>query len=88
MLSCQKKCKANAARGWKQVGYTDMILLSGVPVRLVANNEDDVPWMPGRLPTVQWQCINYTARHIVYVGGTDKKAMRQKTRAPKSSFLP
>jgi N-acetylmuramoyl-L-alanine amidase len=65
-------------RGWKQVGYTDMILLSGVPVRLVANNEDD---------TVDaWEItngvagINYTARHIVYVGGTDKKGAAKDTR--------
>lgn len=33
-------------RGWKQVGYTDMVHLDGTVERLVANNEDDVvdPW--------------------------------------------
>ena len=33
-------------RGWKQVGYTDMVHLDGTVERLVAHNEDDVvdPW--------------------------------------------
>ena len=32
--------KAEGGRGWKQVGYTDMIHLDGKVERLVRNNED------------------------------------------------
>jgi len=73
-----KEVQGKRGRGWKQVGYTDMILLSGVPVRLVANNEDGV--------VDAWEItngavgVNYTARHIVYVGGTDKKGAAKDTR--------
>jgi hypothetical protein len=54
-------------RGWKQVGYTDMIHLNGETERLVDNNED------GQVDT--WEITNgasgYNAisRHVVYVGG-------------------
>ncbi len=54
-------------RGWKQVGYTDMIHQSGVVERLVGNNED------ANVDT--WEITNgakghnSTSRHIVYVGG-------------------
>jgi len=53
-------------RGWKQVGYTDMIMLDGLVVKLVNNNDDDIvdPWeitngVAGK---------NSICRHIVYVG--------------------
>ena len=54
-------------RGWKQVGYTDMVHLDGTVERLVANNEDDTvdPWEI----TNGAKGHNQTARHIVYVGG-------------------
>lgn len=54
-------------RGWKQVGYTDMIHLDGKVERLVQNNEDS------NVDT--WEItngvvgINSASRHIVYVGG-------------------
>lgn len=54
-------------RGWKQVGYTDMIHLDGRVERLVDNNED------ARVDS--WEVtngakgFNNTSRHIVYVGG-------------------
>ncbi|MGL5682640.1 MAG: N-acetylmuramoyl-L-alanine amidase [Marinifilaceae bacterium] len=53
--------------GWKQVGYTDMILLNGEVVRLVDNNEDTTvdPWEV----TNGAKGYNSTSRHIVYVGG-------------------
>ena len=37
---------SKGGRGWKQVGYTDMVHLDGTVERLVENNEDDVvdPW--------------------------------------------
>ena len=54
-------------RGWKQVGYTDMIHLDGRVERLVDNNED--------AQVDSWEITNgakgynTTARHVVYVGG-------------------
>lgn len=54
-------------RGWKQVGYTDMIHLDGRVERLVNNNED--------ANVDSWEVTNGAvgynkcSRHIVYVGG-------------------
>jgi len=54
-------------RGWKQVGYTDVIHLDGTVERLVQNNED--------ANVDSWEItngatgINSVSRHIVYVGG-------------------
>lgn len=61
-------------RGWKQVGYTDMIHLDGRVERLVANNEDGIvdPWEI----TNGVAGINYLAQHIVYVGGGSGKDTR------------
>lgn len=54
-------------RGWKQVGYTDMIHLDGRVERLVGNNEDNNvdPWEV----TNGASGYNGISRHIVYVGG-------------------
>ncbi|MBS1489705.1 MAG: lysozyme [Bacteroidetes bacterium] len=68
-------------RGWRQVGYSDMIMLDGTLVNLTPYNEDDEvePWeitngQPG---------TNSIARHIVYVGGLDKSGKNPKdTRTP------
>ena len=56
-----------AGRGWRQVGYSDMIHLDGRIENLVPYNNDDIvdPWeitngQPG---------INSISRHVVYVGG-------------------
>jgi len=56
-----------AGRGWRQVGYSDMIHLDGRIENLVPYNNDDIvdPWevtngQPG---------INSMSRHVVYVGG-------------------
>lgn len=57
-------------RGWKQVGYTDMIHLDGKVERLVDNNED--------AQVDSWEITNGAtgynsiSRHIVYVGGVAK----------------
>jgi len=61
---------SRGGRGWKQVGYTDMIHLNGRVERLVENNEDDVvdPWEV----TNGAKGYNSTSRHIVYVGGCTK----------------
>lgn len=68
-------------RGWKQVGYTDMIHLNGVVERLIPNNEDD--------NVDVWEIsngakgINSVSRHIVYVGGMSKDMKLPKdTRTP------
>ena len=57
-------------RGWKQVGYTDMIHLDGTVERLVANNEDAEvdPWEV----TNGAKGYNTVSRHVVYVGGVSK----------------
>ena len=79
-------CKGG--RGWKQVGYTDMIHLDGRVERLVRNNED------ANVDT--WEMTNgakgYNAisRHIVYVGGVDandvNKAKDTRTPAQKEAL--
>lgn len=58
---------SRGGRGWKQVGYTDMIHLDGRVERLVDNNEDNM--------VDNWEITNgakghnSTSRHVVYVGG-------------------
>lgn len=65
-------------RGWKQVGYTDMIHLDGIVERLVENDEDNIVDI--------WEITNGVAgynsisRHIVYVGGLDKQNKAKDTR--------
>ena len=67
-------------RGWKQVGYSDMILLDGTLVNLVPYNEDE--------NVDRWEItngvagINSYSRHVVYVGGTDKNLKAKDTRTP------
>lgn len=58
---------SKGGRGWKQVGYTDIIHLDGRVERLVDNNEDTMvdPWEV----TNGAAGINSVSRHIVYVGG-------------------
>lgn len=65
-------------RGWRQVGYTDMIHLDGRVERLVNNNED------AKVDT--WEVTNgvagynVTSRHIVCVGGCDRGGNPKDTR--------
>lgn len=58
---------SKGGRGWKQVGYTDMIHLDGKVERLVGNNEDAMvdPWEI----TNGAKGYNSVSRHVVYVGG-------------------
>lgn len=65
-------------RGWKQVGYRDMIQVSGNIINLVKYNDDSYvdPWEI----TNGVAGINYKAGHIVYVGGLDKKLKPKDTR--------
>lgn len=75
-----------AGRGWKQVGYTDLIHLDGRVERLVKNNEDANvdPWEV----TNGAQGYNSTSRHIVYAGGRARNGAFADTRtmAQKSSM--
>ncbi|MBD5337685.1 MAG: lysozyme [Bacteroides sp.] len=65
-------------RGWKQVGYTDLIRLDGTVERLVNNNEDANvdPWEV----TNGAKGYNSVSRHIVYAGGCDKSNKPKDTR--------
>jgi hypothetical protein len=67
-------------RGWKQVGYSDIIHLDGRIENLVEFDND---------PEVDlWEVTNGAAgfngiaRHIVYAGGTTKKGAAVDTRTP------
>lgn len=57
-------------RGWKQVGYTDLIHIDGTVERLVDNNEDANvdPWEV----TNGAKGYNSVSRHVVYAGGMTK----------------
>ena len=68
--------KEKGGRGWKQVGYSDMICLDGSLVNLVPHNENDFvdPWEI----TNGASGINSRSRHIVYAGGLDKSAKNPK----------
>ena len=69
---------SKGGRGWKRVGYTDMIHIDGSVERLVENNED--------ANVDDWEVTNGVkryngvSRHIVYVGGTDKAGRPADTR--------
>ena len=70
--------KSEGGRGWKQVGYTDMFHLDGSVERLVENNED--AWVDDWEITNGVKGYNGVSRHIVYVGGCDKKLKPKDTR--------
>ena len=69
---------SQGGRGWKQVGYTDMVHLDGRVERLADNNEDAQvdPWEV----TNGAAGYNSRSRHIVYVGGCDKAGVPKDTR--------
>ena len=73
---------SKGGRGWKQVGYTDMIHLDGKVERLVKNNEDAQvdPWEI----TNGAKGYNAISRHVVYVGGVDARNVEKArdTRTP------
>lgn len=58
-----------AGRGWRQVGYTDLVHLNGDIERLVENNED--AYVDGWEITNGARGLNSVSRHIVYAGGLD-----------------
>jgi len=78
---------SKGGRGWKQVGYTDLIHLDGEVERLVDNNEDANvdPWEI----TNGAKGYNSVSRHIVYVGGlaSDGKTSKDtRTKAQKQAM--
>ena len=70
--------QSEGGRGWKQVGYTDMIHLDGTVERLVDNNEDGEVDAPEITNGVKG--YNSVSRHVVYVGGTDSDGNPKDTR--------
>lgn len=72
---------SKGGRGWKQVGYTDIIHLDGTVERLVDNNEDANvdPWEI----TNGAKGYNSVSRHVVYAGGCARDGKTPKdTRTP------
>lgn len=61
---------SQGGRGWKQVGYTDLVHLNGSVERLVANNEE--AWVDDWEVTNGAAGYNGVSRHIVYAGGVAK----------------
>ncbi len=72
---------SKGGRGWKQVGYTDLVHLNGSVERLVANNEDE--WVDNWEITNGAAGYNSVSRHVVYAGGVaaDGKTVKD-TRTP------
>lgn len=77
---------AMGGRGWRQVGYADMIHIDGKVENLVPYNQDRVvdPWEI----TNGAVGFNDKARHVVYVGGKgfDGKASDTRTQAQKDAL--
>lgn len=69
---------SKGGRGWKQVGYTDMVHLDGMVERLVRNNED--AWVDPWEVTNGAKGYNEVSRHIVYVGGLSREGKPKDTR--------
>jgi N-acetylmuramoyl-L-alanine amidase len=70
--------KSQGGRGWKQVGYSDVIYRDGTVVNMVPYDEDAKvdPWEITNGVTG----VNSNSRHIVYIGGTDKAGKPKDTR--------
>ena len=74
-------------RGWKQVGYSDIIHLDGTVENLVGYNEDDI--------VDSWEITNGAkgynsiSRHVVYVGGlnANKKPFDTRTWSQELSMI-
>lgn len=70
--------KSSGGRGWKQVGYTDIIRLDGTVERLVENNEDAL--VDPLEITNGVTGYNSISRHIAYAGGCDMNLKPKDTR--------
>jgi N-acetylmuramoyl-L-alanine amidase len=67
-------------RGWKQVGYSELILLSGEIKTLVPYDIDDL--VQPREITNGAAGFNAKSLHVAYVGGVDKNMKPKDTRTP------
>ena len=65
-----------AGRGWRQVGYSNIIHNDGKIERLVDYNCDE--WVQNSEITNGAVGYNSVSRHIVYVGGLDKNTLKPK----------
>lgn len=65
-------------RGWRQVGYSDMVHLNGAKLSLVPNDDD--AFVEGWEITNGAKGFNSICRHIVYVGGCDADMKPKDTR--------
>ena len=77
-------------RGWRQVGYADMILLNGKIENLVPYNDDDNvdPWeLTNGVTNGVANNANYFTRNSVYVGGMDKANKTLQEILASSGFL-
>lgn len=78
-------------RGWRQVGYSDVILLDGSRHKFVKHNMDR--WIDAEEITNGVAGINSISRHLCYVGGlaldkkTAKDTMTQAQNATMSSII-
>jgi N-acetylmuramoyl-L-alanine amidase len=68
---------APIGRGWKKVGYSDMILMDGRRHRFVEHNGD--LWIQDSEITNGVKGINSVSRHVVYVGGLDSDGKPKNT---------
>ena len=69
--------KPPQGRGWKQVGYSDLIHLDGVIENLVKYDENN--WVESGEITNGATNYNGVSRHIVYAGGCDKQGKPKDT---------
>lgn len=73
---------SKGGRGWKQVGYADLIHLDGTIENLVPYN-DSSEWVLPSEVTNGAAGYNSTSRHVCYVGGVAKDGKTAKdTRTP------
>lgn len=67
---------SKGGRGWKKVGYSDLIMLDGTLVNMMPYDDDNV--------VDTWEITNGAAgfnsvcRHIVYAGGVDADKLKPK----------
>jgi N-acetylmuramoyl-L-alanine amidase len=71
-------------RGWRQIGYTDIIHLDGTVENMIPNNDNNIvdPWEVSNGAAG----VNSVSRHIVYAGGTDKAGKSKDTRNEKQKI--
>jgi N-acetylmuramoyl-L-alanine amidase len=73
-----RKLRSIVGRGWKQVGYSDIVHTDGSLQNLVPYDWDDT--VQPREQTNGALGINEKARHVVYIGGIDKNGKAKDTR--------